>query len=144
MKKALALIALLLLFACATEPQIPQTQPMIEKIEIIPSTLPEKPQYEPPPSAPPTEEKITEITMEAKMMEFLPSQIKVNKGEKVRLIITSQDVTHRFIMQGYDINKELKQGEDVIIEFTADKEGTFTFYCDVPGHEKMRGKLIVT
>lgn len=143
MKKALVLIALLLLFACATEPQVPQTQPMIEKIEIIPSTLPEKPQYEPPPSAP-AEASAVEITMQAKMMEFLPSEVKVNKGEKVKLIITSQDVTHRFIMPGYDINKELKQGEDVIVEFTADKEGTFTFYCDVPGHEKMRGKLIVT
>ncbi len=143
MKKALLLIGLLLLFACTTEVPVPQTQQTIEKIEIIPTTLPDKPQYEPPPSAP-AEKEAVEIIMQAKLMEFLPNEIKVKKGDEVRLIITSQDVTHRFVMPGYDINKELERGEDVVIEFTADKEGTFAFYCDVPGHEKMRGKLIVT
>ncbi len=49
-------------------------------------------------------------------------------------------------MIAYGIDEELPVGEDIAIEFVADKEGIFTFTCGIPGHEEngMKGKLIVT
>ncbi|MBI2647235.1 cupredoxin domain-containing protein, partial [Candidatus Woesearchaeota archaeon] len=77
---------------------------------------------------------------------FEPSTIEVNKGDKVRLIVTSVDVPHGFAIPEYDINERLDPGKEVVIEFTANKQGTFTVFCSVfcgSGHSGMKGKIIV-
>lgn len=89
---------------------------------------------------------IKEFTMTAKQFTFTPESIEVNKGDKVRLIVTSLDVPHGFSIPEYGINERLDPGKPVTIEFTADKEGTFTAFCSVfcgSGHSNMKGKLIV-
>jgi len=89
---------------------------------------------------------VREFKMTAKNYEFDPSVITVKKGEKVRLLITATDRDHGIKIDGYDINQVLKKGDTTIIEFTADKAGTFTFRCSVYcglGHRKMKGKLVV-
>jgi len=140
MKKILALIVLMLLIACAKE-AIPQ--PTIPKIDIIaPLSLPEKPQYEPPPTTPMETGNTVEIKMETKNNEFLPTEITANKGDKVKLTITAQNAGHTFTLPQYNIDRELKLGEDEVIEFLADKEGTFVFYCKT--HSTMKGKLTIT
>lgn len=90
--------------------------------------------------------EIKEIKVTAKQFAFEPSAIEVNKGDKVRLVITSQDVAHGFSIPEYGINERLEPGKPVTIEFTADREGTFTAFCSVfcgAGHSNMKGKLIV-
>ena len=87
-----------------------------------------------------------EFKITAKQFEFVPSTIEVSKDDQVRLIVTSVDVPHGFAIREYGINKRLEPGQPVTIEFTADKVGTFTFYCSVscgPGHTSMKGQLIV-
>ena len=87
-----------------------------------------------------------EFTMTARNYEFDPAVITVKKGEKVRLIITATDREHGIKIEGYDIDQVLKAGAPTIIEFTADKAGTFDFKCSVYcgfGHRKMKGKLVV-
>ena len=76
----------------------------------------------------------------------MPSEIEVNQGDQVRLIITSIDMPHTFTLMAYGINEKLPVGKDVVIEFVAERAGTFTFACDIPGHEErgMIGQLIVT
>ena len=89
---------------------------------------------------------VKEFTITAKQFQFEPSTIEVNKGDKVRLIVTSTDVPHGISIPEYDINERLNPGEPVSIEFTADKEGTFTAFCSVfcgSGHSNMKGKIIV-
>jgi cytochrome c oxidase subunit 2 len=89
---------------------------------------------------------VKEITMTAKKFKFEPSTIKVNKGDKVKIAITSTDVTHGFAIDEYNINERIKPRETVNVEFVADKTGTFTFYCSVycgSGHGRMKGKLVV-
>jgi cytochrome c oxidase subunit 2 len=86
------------------------------------------------------------IKMTAKRYEYDPSVITVDQGDKVRLEITSQDVTHGFGLKEYKINRKLEPGKTEIIEFTADKAGTFEFRCTVfcgIGHLGMKGKLVV-
>ena len=86
------------------------------------------------------------FTLTAKKWEFEPSTITVNRGDKVVLSIRSVDVTHGFALPDFKINRNLEPGKTVNIEFTADKTGTFTFFCSVfcgEGHPRMNGSLIV-
>lgn len=80
---------------------------------------------------------------------FEPSTIEVNAGDKVRIILTSDDVPHGLAINEFvGVNKRVdpSPAEPTVIEFLADKRGEFTFYCSVPcgdGHLDMKGKLIV-
>jgi len=90
------------------------------------------------------ETKEFEIT--AKQWEFNPSAIEVNKGDLVKLHIESVDVTHGFALPEFGISKTLTKGTDIHVEFIADKEGVFNFFCNIPcgqGHGGMNGQLIV-
>ena len=89
---------------------------------------------------------VKEFTMTAKQFSFDPAIIEVNKGDKVRLIVTSADVPHGIAIKEYGINERLEPGKPATIEFTADKQGTFTAYCSVfcgSGHSGMKGKIVV-
>jgi len=89
---------------------------------------------------------VKEFKITAKQFAFEPGTIEVNKGDKVRLIVTSIDVPHGIKIAEYGINERLDVGKPVTIEFTADKEGTFTVFCSVfcgSGHGNMKGTLIV-
>ena len=86
------------------------------------------------------------INVNAFRFDFEPNQITVNKGEKVKLIVTSTDVAHGFALPDYGINVPLPAGKQTAIEFTADKQGSFTFFCSIycgSGHSSMKGTLAV-
>ena len=90
--------------------------------------------------------EVKEFKMTAKQFAFEPATIEINKGDKVRLIVTSLDVPHGISIPEYGINERLDPGKEVKIEFTADKEGTFTAFCSVfcgSGHSNMKGKIVV-
>ncbi len=89
---------------------------------------------------------VKEFTIVASQFKFEPSTITVNQGDSVRLRVKSMDVTHGIDIEGYEINRELKPGQEVVIDFVADKSGDFEFYCNVicgAGHKEMEGRLIV-
>src|SRR3989338_5973863 len=91
--------------------------------------------------------QVKEFKMTAKQFAFEPEIIEANKGDKVRLIVTSVDVPHGLSIPEYGINERLNPGKTVTVEFTADKTGSFTAFCSVfcgAGHSKMRGKIVVT
>lgn len=90
--------------------------------------------------------EVREFTMTAQRFSFNPSTITVNKGDTVKISITSTDVTHGFAISEFGINVQLLPGKTEIIEFIADKTGTFRFFCSVPcgsGHGRMSGQLVV-
>src|SRR3989338_8046768 len=91
-------------------------------------------------------EEVKEFKITAKQFQFEPSTIEVNKGDTVKLIVTSADVPHGISIPEYGINERLDPGKPVTIEFKAEKEGTFTAFCSVfcgSGHSNMKGKIIV-
>jgi|SRR3989338_5767360 len=93
-----------------------------------------------------TASDVKEFTMTAKKFEFMPSAITVNKGDKVKITITSIDATHGFLLPDFNINEKLEPNKPVIVEFVADKAGAFTFRCNIicgSGHSSMSGALIV-
>jgi cytochrome c oxidase subunit 2 len=86
------------------------------------------------------------FTLVAKQFSFEPGIIIVNKGDKVRLTIINQDVEHSFSLPAFNLDVNLPTRETKIVEFTADKVGTFTFRCWVycgAGHSDMAGQLVV-
>lgn len=90
--------------------------------------------------------EVKEFRMTAKQFVFEPETIEIHKGDKVRLIVTSTDIPHGISIPEYGINERLDPGKPATIEFTADKEGTFTAFCSVfcgSGHSKMKGRIIV-
>ena len=89
---------------------------------------------------------VKEFTMIAKKWAFEPSEIRVSKGDIVKLKIKSVDVEHGFKLPDFGVDANLQPGQEVTVEFTADKAGTFTFSCNVfcgSGHSEMEGTLIV-
>lgn len=87
-----------------------------------------------------------EFTIIAKQWDFTPGEIKVSKGDKVRLTLKTVDVTHGFALPEFGIFERMDPGNVVTVEFVADKEGEFSFFCNVPcgqGHSAMGGKIVV-
>lgn len=93
-----------------------------------------------------TKETVKEFVITGKNWDWSPSTITVKKGDKVRLKITSTDIEHGFAIKDFNINVKLAPGQTQVVEFVADKVGTFGFRCNVPcgeGHREMTGTLIV-
>lgn len=76
---------------------------------------------------------------------FSVSEIRVKKGDTVKINITNIRGTHDFNIDEYGIKKSTPLNQPVVIEFTADKVGNFKYYCSMPGHRQMgqEGTLIV-
>lgn len=87
-----------------------------------------------------------EIQMTAKKFEFTPNVIEVKKGDHVKLTITALDRDHGIALPAFGIKQRLKKGMPTVIEFDANKAGTFPFRCSVfcgMGHHQMKGKVVV-
>jgi len=77
---------------------------------------------------------------------YTPDKIVISKGELARIVLTSQDVTHGFAIDEFDVAREVPAGPPTVIEFTPDRAGEFRFYCVVRcgrDHLKMQGTLVV-
>lgn len=92
-----------------------------------------------------TAEKV--ITMDAGSFYYSVKTITVKKGEKVKIVMTSRDMMHDLNIDELGVKLPItKSGETNSIEFTADKVGTFEYYCSVGQHRKQGqvGKITVT
>ncbi len=157
------LVALLLfIFGCVQQTEISETKPVtsyqkgpvMREISIPEPEIGEEKQMTQPETRGDSERTQTaepkrvvkEFSITAKRFEFNPNIITVNEGDKVKLMITSIDVTHGFAIDEYGVNVRLNPSQEEVVEFIADKSGEFIFYCSVPcgsGHSRMSGKLIV-
>ena len=151
MKKIfLLLITLFILVGCTAQQPIQAENTLADQEVVMEQPVPTE--------ATPTEEMIVEtsegetpksaikeFTVEAYRFEFEPSTIEVNEGDTVRITIKSRDVEHGISIPEFKVNKEF--GKDpVIVEFVADKKGTYTMFCSEycgKGHKEMKGTLIV-
>ena len=93
---------------------------------------------------------VKEFTVFAEQWEFLPNEITVKKGDRVKLNFVTSDKEERF---GFKLSRYMYN--DVIViepnktsvyEFNAHTPGTFIYRCEEPcgfGKNLMIGKLIV-
>jgi len=93
-----------------------------------------------PPSGP-----TKEFTITANQRTFEPSEITLNKNDRVVLQIVSIDEEYDFTLDEFGISIQFQPGTNANVEFIADKEGTFTFRCSIlcKGKPEMEGKIIV-
>lgn len=87
------------------------------------------------------------FAVEAVNFAFSPKEIKVKKGESVKVVLTNKgSFPHDFVIDELNVKtKQIKAGETDEVTFVADKSGTFEYYCSVGTHRQqgMIGKLIV-
>jgi len=73
-------------------------------------------------------------------------ELRVKKGDKVRIEFTSIGGFHDWKVDEFDVATDrVNTGESAAVEFTASQAGTFEYYCSVGNHraQGMVGKLIV-
>ena len=74
-----------------------------------------------------------EIFMTAIRSHYDPERIEVKKGDHIIWHITNlertKDATHGFALPGYNFTASIEPGETVTFDFTADRDGVYTFYC---------------
>jgi len=89
---------------------------------------------------------VREITISGKNYEFSPKVINANKGDVLRIVFINNQGKHDLVIDGYNLKTEtIESGNSVSLNFVADKEGTFEYYCSVGEHrvQGMTGTLIV-
>lgn len=74
--------------------------------------------------------------------------IRVNVGDVVEIVLENGDgILHNIAFEVYNVKSEdlVKIGTETRLVFTADKEGTFPYFCAIPGHRQagMLGRFIV-
>lgn len=76
---------------------------------------------------------------------FSLAEIRVKKGDTVKINITNTAGTHDFRLDEFGIVQATPVNQTVTVQFVADKVGTFEYYCGMYNHRALgqRGNLIV-
>ncbi|KKU55594.1 MAG: hypothetical protein UX75_C0004G0031 [Candidatus Moranbacteria bacterium GW2011_GWE2_47_10] len=91
---------------------------------------------------------ITERTIHMGVRQWAwdPFDLEAKQGEKVRLVIHNADILHSIEIRELGVSAAIPE-EGAIVEFMADRAGTFEFSCGETScgkdHDKMRGKLTI-
>jgi plastocyanin len=78
--------------------------------------------------------------------KFSPTTMTVNKGDRVVVTFINKGGTHDWKIDEFNAaTKIIQGGQQETISFTADKSGSFEYYCSVGQHRQMgmKGTLIV-
>ena len=87
-----------------------------------------------------------EFTLTARNYSFSPSRVEATQDDLIKLTVQSEDVAYGFAIDDYRLSKRVPAGGSTIIEFRADRSGTFSFYSNLSNdsrHSQMRGQLVV-
>lgn len=86
------------------------------------------------------------FTIEGIPFSYKPNEIRVKKGDNVKIDFVNKEGFHNLKIDGYNVETaQINSGETASLSFAADKSGTFAFFCSVDSHREkgMEGKLIV-
>jgi plastocyanin len=86
------------------------------------------------------------ITVTGKDFSFSPSTIRVKKGDHVRITFKNEGGSHDWVLDEFNAStKVIQGGKSEVVEFVADRTGTFEYYCSVGNHRQMgmKGSFIV-
>ena len=87
------------------------------------------------------------IEVVAKRFTFEPSRVEVREGERVKLVVKSDDGVHGIEIKKFKVNKKVPRGgEPVTIEFVASAAGEYPILCSEycgKDHDSMKGTLVV-
>lgn len=86
------------------------------------------------------------FTVTGNNFKFDLSEIRVKKGDKVRITFNNQTGFHDFVLDEFNVKTRQYNGAATeSVSFLADKVGTFEYYCSVGQHRQMgmKGKLVI-
>ena len=89
---------------------------------------------------------VKEFTLEASNYKYSLAEMRVKKGDIVRVTIKAIEGGHDFQLDEFAASSRILQaGEQETIQFSADRTGIFEYYCSIGNHRAMgmKGKLIV-
>lgn len=90
-------------------------------------------------------QQVKEFTVTGNNFAFAPSTITVNKGDKVKITFVNSEGFHDWKIDEFGAaTKQTKAPTTEVIEFTADKTGSFEYYCSVGSHRAMGMKGTLT
>jgi nitrous-oxide reductase len=91
-----------------------------------------------------------EIFMTAVRSHFTPERIEIRQGDHVTWHVTNiesaKDATHGLAIPAFNINLSLEPGESTTVEFVADRDGVYSYYCSEfcsALHLEMLGYMLV-
>ncbi|MDO8626899.1 MAG: plastocyanin/azurin family copper-binding protein, partial [Candidatus Diapherotrites archaeon] len=98
-----------------------------------------------------SEATVKEFALTAKNFKFYlgeqeSPELKVKKGDTVRIVFTVESGTHDWVLNEFNAATKQYTGSGTeTIEFVVDKTGTFEYYCSVGSHRAMgmKGNLVV-
>ena len=81
---------------------------------------------------------VKEFVVEGKNFSFTPSMLSVSKGDRVKITFKNTSGFHDFRIDEFGVAaKQAQSPYQEVLEFTADKTGTFEYYCSVGTHRAM-------
>lgn len=91
--------------------------------------------------------EVKELTLTASEFKYSQTEIRVKKGDTVKIVLTNDgQMPHDWKVDELNAKtKIINGGQTDTVQFTADKAGTFEYYCSVGQHRQlgMVGKLVV-
>ena len=87
-----------------------------------------------------------EFTLTARDYSFSPNRVEAQQDDLIKLTVQSADNAYGFTIDDYRVSKRVPAGGSTVIEFRADRAGTFAFYSNLSNdarHSQMRGQLVV-
>ncbi len=90
--------------------------------------------------------QIKEFTIRESNFKLNPSTLTVNEGDTVRITVINEGGTHNLFVEEYNERTDIvSSGNTRVLEFVADKAGTFSIWCEVGSHKSsgMEGTLTV-
>lgn len=69
------------------------------------------------------------IEIHAKRFSFSPAEITVTRGERVTLVLSSEDVTHSLVIPDLHVNAEIAKGHPAMVTLMPDRAGDFAGQC---------------
>lgn len=81
---------------------------------------------------------VKEFIISGRNFSLTPNSITVKKGDKVKITFQNTEGSHNFVISEFNVaTKTIKSGEEASVEFTADKIGSFQYYCSIGTHRAM-------
>ena len=90
--------------------------------------------------------EVKEVTVTNDGFTFIPGEIRVNRGDTVRVTYENAGGFHYWVIDEFDAaTRQIPAGRSETVEFVADQAGEFEFYCSVGNHRArgMWGNFIV-
>lgn len=93
-----------------------------------------------------SEEPVRVVDITAKRFQFTPSEVTLRRGEKVKLVLRSEDAVHGFFSRALGIDTEIRPAAPTEVVLTPQVAGRFLTICHHfcgSGHGNMNLTFVV-